>query len=58
MGVWARVLGHNQDNFERNLSSNYSVFQNGLICDFIMSSCLAMIEIMKEGTRFFFNKHQ
>ena len=50
MGVWGRVLGQYEKNFDRNLQGNYSAFQNGLIWDSIMYSCLTIIENMKGGS--------
>ena len=52
MKVWGRVLGQYEKSFDRNLQGNYSAFQNGLIYvyDFIVSSCLTMIENMKGGS--------
>ena len=49
-GVWARVSGQYEKNFDIDLQSNSSSFQNGLICDFIMFTSLTMIENMKRGS--------
>ena len=35
------------ENFDINFDGNYSAFQNEVIYDFIMSSCLTMIENLK-----------
>ena len=48
MRVWGLITGQYERNFERNLQDNYLAFKEGLICDFIISSCLTVIENILE----------
>ena len=50
MGVWGRVFGQYEKNFDRNLQGNYSAFQKGLIWDSIIYSYLRIIGNMNGGS--------
>ena len=49
LGLWEPILNRYVKYFDGNLKGNYSAFQNGLIYDFIISSCLTMFENVKGG---------